>query len=598
MRRIAVLITLALLLMGCGPGANGQPVFDSDTHRFVVETLVEGLEHPWAMAFLPDGEVLIPERPGRLRSWRDGRLSAPIAGLPEIHATGQGGLLDLALHPHFAENRWLYFSYAARHQGGTTTHVARGQYRDGRLSHVEVLFIALPASDGGRHFGSRLVFDAAGYLFITVGDRGEMPRAQRLDDHAGSTLRLHDDGRVPEDNPFITTPAALPELYTIGNRNAQGMTLHPITGEVWQHEHGPRGGDEINIIRAGLNYGWPVISHGIDYSGRQIGEGIREKEGMQQPLHYWSPSIAPSGMDFYTGEAFPHWQGNLFVGALAHRHLARLVLEGDKVVHEEQLLRRLGKRIRDVRQGPDGLLWLLTDERNGAMLRLSPDGGHGPIGMSSSALYLQQFQAVRAVIGKGVIAGDEGHAVADGGVDQQAIERVFVPQLGELMEAGKYHALALQYTEPGLPGVVGQFVRHQAMQLQLAQGIFEGDLPKTEGADIDLFRLLNSIHGLGRDFFRLHQPPQQDMGIDQIAHLSDSPINSSSEMAKSSPITNAALPLSRPGLRLPCCSWRYFSYGISTATFSWARPYSSTYSSPLSRISSRIRESWAFISPI
>ena len=374
MLRIPSLITLALLLLGCGPNANGEQVLDSEQHRFVVETMAEGLEHPWAMAFLPDGEVLITERPGRLRSWRDGRLSqSAVTGLPDVHASGQGGLLDLALHPHFAENRWLYFSYAAG-QGSATTHVARGRYANGKLEDVAVLFVAEPPGSTGRHFGSRLVFDDAGYLYITVGDRGDMPRAQRVDDHAGSTLRLHDDGRIPQDNPFIDVPGARPELYTIGNRNAQGMALHPVTREVWQHEHGPRGGDEINIIRAGRNYGWPVISHGINYTGTKIGEGIREKEGMEQPLHYWSPSIAPSGMHFYTGEAFPKWQGNLFVGALAHRHLARLVLDGDKVVHEEQLLRSLGKRIRDVRQGPDGMLWLLTDDKNGEMLRLSPAG--------------------------------------------------------------------------------------------------------------------------------------------------------------------------------------------------------------------------------
>ena len=372
MLRTVSLIMFAFLLQGCSPNASGEQILTSELYHFKVETLAEGLEHPWAMAFLPDGEVLISERPGRLRSWRDGYLSAPIPGLPEIHASGQGGMLDLALHPNFTENHWLYFSYAARHQGGTTTHVARGRYDDGRLADVEVLFIAEPASSGGRHFGSRLLFDDAGYLYITVGDRGEMPRAQQMNDHAGSTIRLHDDGRVPANNPFVDTPGARPELYTIGNRNAQGMALHPVTREVWQHEHGPRGGDEINIIRPGLNYGWPVISHGIDYSGREIGEGIREKEGMEQPLYNWSPSIAPSGMAFYNGDAFPQWQGNLFVGALAHRHVARLVLKDGKVVHEEQLLRRLGKRIRDVRQGPDGKLWLLTDERNGEMLRLSP----------------------------------------------------------------------------------------------------------------------------------------------------------------------------------------------------------------------------------
>ena len=373
MLRMTSLIPLALLLLGCGSSANGQASYESGGQRFTVETLAEGLEHPWAMAFLPDGEVLITERPGRLRIWRDGvLLEKPVSGLPTVRASGQGGLLDLALHPAFAENRWLYFSYAADHQRGISTHVARGRYQNGELNQVQLLFVAEPAGSGGRHFGSRLVFDDAGYLYITVGDRGDMPRAQRLDDHAGSTLRLHDDGRVPEDNPFLDTPGARPELYTIGNRNAQGMTLHPQTRAIWQVEHGPRGGDELNRIEAGLNYGWPVITHGINYTGTRIGEGIQEMEGMEQPLYHWTPSIAPSGMAFYAGEAFPNWQGNLFVGALAHRHLARLVMDGDKVIQEEQLLKELGQRIRDVRQGPDGLLWLLTDDRNGAMLRLSP----------------------------------------------------------------------------------------------------------------------------------------------------------------------------------------------------------------------------------
>ncbi|MBE0509884.1 MAG: PQQ-dependent sugar dehydrogenase [Gammaproteobacteria bacterium] len=373
MLRMTSLMPLALLLLGCGSSANGQASYASGGQGFAVETLAEGLEHPWAMAFLPDGEVLITERPGRLRIWRDGvLLEKPVSGLPAVRASGQGGLLDLALHPAFAENRWLYFSYAADHQRGISTHVARGRYHDGALSQVQRLFVAEPAGSGGRHFGSRLLFDDAGYLYITVGDRGDMPRAQRLDDHAGSTLRLHDDGRIPKDNPFLDTPGARPELYTIGNRNAQGMTLHPQTRAIWQVEHGPRGGDELNRIEAGLNYGWPVITHGINYTGTRIGEGIQEMEGMEQPLYHWTPSIAPSGMAFYTGEAFPNWQSNLFVGALAHRHLARLVMDGDKVIQEEQLLKELGQRIRDVRQGPDGLLWLLTDEKNGALLRLSP----------------------------------------------------------------------------------------------------------------------------------------------------------------------------------------------------------------------------------
>lgn len=340
---------------------------------YQVEVLAEGLNHPWSMAFLPNGEVLITERAGRLRIWRDGKLlEQTVRGLPQIDPVGQGGLLDLALHPRFAQNRWLYFSYVAKYDDEATTHVARGRYQDGQLSDVQVLFTAKPAGYTGRHFGSRLVFDKQGYLYITVGDRGDQPRAQRLNDHAGSTLRLHDDGRVPADNPFFDRKDAKPEIYTYGNRNAQAMTLHPKTGVIWQVEHGPRGGDELNIIEAGNNYGWPVISYGINYIGTPVGEGITHKQGMEQPVYYWDPSIAPSGMDFYFGDAFPEWQGNLFVGALAHEHLARLVIKDNKVIKEEKLLTERGERIRDVRQGPDGLLWILTDYDDGKMLRLKP----------------------------------------------------------------------------------------------------------------------------------------------------------------------------------------------------------------------------------
>ncbi|TDY04005.1 PQQ-dependent sugar dehydrogenase [Thiohalophilus thiocyanatoxydans] len=361
--------SLSLFLLGaCNASTDA-----SEPRPYQVEVLTDGLSHPWSMAFLPGGEVLITEKAGRLRIWRDGKLlENTVSGLPDIHPTGQGGLLDLALHPDFADNRWLYFSYVANHEGDATTHVARGRYRDARLSDVEVLFIAEPAGDTGRHFGSRLVFDQDGYLYLTVGDRGEQPRAQDLSDHAGGTHRLHADGRIPDDNPFVDRDDVKPSFYTYGNRNAQGMTVHPDTGVIWQVEHGPRGGDELNIIEAGNNYGWPVITYGINYSGSQIGEGITHKEGMEQPVHYWDPSIAPSGLAVYTGDAFPDWQGNFFVGALAHEHLARLVLEDNKVVKEEKLLEERGERIRDVRQGPDGLLWILTDESNGSLLRLKP----------------------------------------------------------------------------------------------------------------------------------------------------------------------------------------------------------------------------------
>jgi aldose sugar dehydrogenase len=360
---------LLLLLLTLGACAGGQ----GQSAEYRVVTLAEGLSHPWALAFLPDDSILISERPGRLRIFRGGvLLPDPVPGLPEIAVAGQGGLLDLALHPGFAENRWLYFTYAAAVGNGVTTRLARARFADDRLRDLEVLFTAEPASRGGRHFGSRIVFDRDGYVFLSIGDRGDMPRAQRLDDHAGTIVRLHDDGRVPADNPFAGREGARPEIYAYGVRNPQGMTLHPDTGVLWEHEHGPRGGDEINIIAAGRNYGWPVISHGIDYSGAPIGDGIREKEGMEQPLHHWTPSIAPSGMAFYQGGAFPEWEGDLLVGALAHRHLARLSLNADnEVVSEVRMLEAQRHRIRDVRVR-DGRIYVLTDHDPGALLRIDP----------------------------------------------------------------------------------------------------------------------------------------------------------------------------------------------------------------------------------
>lgn len=343
----------------------------------VVTVISDDLDKPWSLAFLPDGSALVTERPGRLRRLTpttDGQwqLSAPIGGLPEIVARGQGGLLDVALHPDFTRNGLIYLSLAAPVDGGMTTRLVRGRLEQDRLADVETLFTALPASGNTRHFGGRIAFDPDGYLYLSVGDRGEMHRAQALDDHAGSIIRLHDDGRIPADNPFVDRPDARPEIYSYGNRNPQGMTIHPVTGEVWTHEHGPRGGDEINIIHAGRNYGWPVITYGIDYSGVPIGEGRTEAPGMEQPLHHWTPSIAPSGMAFYEGEVFPDWKGNLFVGALAGRHLARLELDGTRVLRETRLLEDMNERIRDVRLGPDGHLWLLTDSTLGQVLRLDP----------------------------------------------------------------------------------------------------------------------------------------------------------------------------------------------------------------------------------
>jgi len=277
-------------------------------------------------------------------------------------------------HPQFEKNQLLYLSYAARGDDGVGTELARGRLAGDRLEGVQVLFRQSPKGSRGQHFGGRIVFDRAGFVYLTLGDRGEMPRAQRPDDHAGSVIRLHDDGRVPQDNPFAGRPGWKPEKFTLGNRNMQGAALHPQSGMLWTHEHGPQGGDEINVMRAGVNYGWPVITYGANYGiGTKIGEGT-QKAGMQQPLHYWVPSIAPSGMAFYTGDKFPRWKGDLFVGALRDQMLVRLKLDGEQVVREERLLKGVLGRIRDVRAGPDGLIYLLTDESHAVLARLEPAG--------------------------------------------------------------------------------------------------------------------------------------------------------------------------------------------------------------------------------
>ncbi|RPI44065.1 MAG: PQQ-dependent sugar dehydrogenase [Betaproteobacteria bacterium] len=347
----------------------------TEEHALRVRIVVQGLDHPWSMAFLPDGRMLITEREGRLRIVRDGKLEPkPVSGLPAIAASGQGGLLDVALHPRFADNGWIYLSYSARGPGGMGTEVVRARLARDRLEDVRTVFQMQPKVNGGRHFGSRLVFDRQGLLYVTLGERGDQDRAQRLDEHLGKIVRVHDDGRVPEDNPFRNRAGAKPEIFSLGNRNVQGAALHPVTGELWAHEHGPQGGDELNIIRAGSNYGWPVITYGRNYGiGTQIGEGTH-KPGMIQPIHYWVPSIAPSGMAFYTGDKFGKWRGDLFVGALRDEMLARLRLDGEKVVKEERMLKGVLGRIRDVRQGPDGFLYLLTDESNGVLARLEPAG--------------------------------------------------------------------------------------------------------------------------------------------------------------------------------------------------------------------------------
>ena len=372
--RLPALALIAATLLLVAPLAAVAQVFTSELQRFQAVTVTGGLEYPWGLAFLPDGRLLVTERPGRLRIVAaDGRLDPqPVQGVPAVAAVGQGGLLDVALHPDFAKNRLVYLSYAGEGPGGYGTEVARGRLDGNALRDLQVIFRMQPKSRAGHHFGSRLVFDGKGHLYVTLGDRGEMERAQRLDDHAGSVIRLHDDGRVPADNPFVGKPGAKPEKFTLGNRNLQGAALHPQSGLLWTHEHGPQGGDEINIIRAGVNYGWPVITFGRNYgTGTQIGEGTA-RPGMAQPLLQWTPSIAPSGMAFYTGERFPKWKGNLFVGALKFQMLVRLQLDGERVVHEERLLQGVLGRIRDVRQGPDGLLYLLIDSDKGRIVRLEP----------------------------------------------------------------------------------------------------------------------------------------------------------------------------------------------------------------------------------
>ena len=375
--RLLPISILAATLAGCGAADSAN---SGEEHAFRVVTVTPGLEHPWGLAFLPDGRRLVTERPGRLRLVAaDGALDPrPITGLPPIAVHGQGGLLDVALHPRFAENGLIYLSYSARDASGVGTEVARGRLVDHRLENVEVLFRQRPKSGGGRHFGARLVFDRQGYLYITLGDRGEQDRAQKMDDLAGKIVRLHDDGRIPADNPFANRPGVRPEIYSLGNRNVQGAALHPDTGELWAQEHGPQGGDEVNVIRAGRNYGWPVITYGVEYVvGTKIGEGTR-KPGMEQPLHVWVPSIAPSGMAFYRGDRFPRWRGDLFVGALKDQMLVRLRFDGEKLVREERLLKGKLGRIRDVRAGPDGYLYLLTDSPDGVIARLEPTDAPQP----------------------------------------------------------------------------------------------------------------------------------------------------------------------------------------------------------------------------
>ncbi|HEX5830673.1 MAG TPA: PQQ-dependent sugar dehydrogenase [Gemmatimonadaceae bacterium] len=360
------------VLAACRP-AQAQ-VVNSEEHRVRVDTIAAGLAHPWGLAILPNGDLLVTERPGRIRLVRGGVLQAEaVAGGPDVVARGQGGLLDIALHPRFADNQLVYLSYSKAGPQGNTTAIARARFDGARLTGLEDLFVAEAWNRGGAHFGSRIVFDRAGMMFVSVGERNEKTPAQELGNHKGTILRLHDDGRVPRDNPFVGREGARPEIFSYGHRNPQGMTLHPTTGAIWATEHGARGGDEINIVRAGRNYGWPAITHGVDYSGARISPDTA-LAGMEQPLLHWTPSIAPSGLTFYTGDHFPRWRGNLFGGALQGQQLRRVVLDGERVVKQESLLQGNG-RIRTVKQGADGRLYLLVDAPNGALLRLENADG-------------------------------------------------------------------------------------------------------------------------------------------------------------------------------------------------------------------------------
>lgn len=362
---------VSLLLAALAASAVTAELIGSQAHDFRLEAVAEGLEHPWALAFLPDGDILVTERPGRLS--RVDPASGEhhrIEGVPEVDARNQGGLLDVALHPGFERNRWVYLTWAGRGQGGNATHFGRGRLNGDALTDFEKLFVATPYVDSTKHFGSRITFDRQGHVFVTVGERGDRRRAQDLTDHNGSVLRLNPDGSIPEDNPFVDRPDARDAIYSYGHRNPQGAALHPATGRYWIHEHGPRGGDEINIPQAGANFGWPKQTYGREYYGPEIARDTLP--GVINPIHHWTPSIAPSGMSFYDGAAFPEWQGDLFVGALAGTHLARVSLDGASVTSEERLLNDRGWRIRDVVQGPDDYLYVLVDAGEAPMLRLRP----------------------------------------------------------------------------------------------------------------------------------------------------------------------------------------------------------------------------------
>ena len=408
MRLIALAVTVSTLTLAAACGANGQddaasagqaaapletraangarqqPAFAGQTRAPGVRTeaalthtvVASGLEHPWGLASLPDGRWLVTEKPGRLRIvTAEGQVGEPIAGLPRVDARGQGGLLDVVVGPTFARDRLIYWSYAEPREGGNATAVARGRLTDdgARVEAVQVIFRASPTYDGDKHFGSSLAFDAQGHLFITLGERSDAPmrpQAQDLGSHMGKVIRINADGTVPSDNPFVGRQGARPEIWSLGHRNVQGIAIAP-NGDVWTVEHGTRGGDEINLDQAGKNYGWPIVAYGVEYAGGQINEGVTARDGLEQPVYYWDPVIAPGGMTLYEGAMFPGWRGNLLVAGLKEKRISRLVLQDNRVVGEEYLLTDLGERVRDVAVGADGAVWAITDEQNGKLVRLS-----------------------------------------------------------------------------------------------------------------------------------------------------------------------------------------------------------------------------------
>jgi len=358
------------------PGLTRAPAVKSDM-RFSVTTVASGLDHPWGLRFLPDGRMIVTERAGRLRLvTAKSQMSPPIAGVPAVLTnSGQAGLFDVVLDPGFAQNHTLYLAYFERRPNGQGLSVARAKFEDGaspKLAELKIIFRAQPESGPAINLGGRLIANKDGTLFVTVGDRfTERDKAQDLSADNGKIVRINTDGSIPKDNPFASRKGARGEIWTLGHRNPEGLAMRPSDGSLWDVEHGAKGGDEINLVKPGHNYGWPVITYGVDYSGEKIGEG-HAKPGMDQPVYYWDPSIAPSGMAFYTGDLFPQWKGNLFIGALKFKDVRRLVMKGDRIVGEEVLLSNLNDRIRDIRQGPDGALYILTDNAKGRILKLAP----------------------------------------------------------------------------------------------------------------------------------------------------------------------------------------------------------------------------------